>query len=203
MCAILESHVDISKLQNVCSKVFTNWVWTSNNQYCQRGTRIILGWDPDYVDVMLLNQSDQVLHCQVRIIAVNKVLFCSFVYAGNKIQHRRELWRSLKMHKRFVDVNPWAVLGDFNVSLNIEDSTRGSSGLCNGMVEFKECVEEIGIEDIHQSGIRYTWNQRPNSNSGILKKLDRVMVNGAFLNLFVEAFAVFQLYRISDHSPLF
>lgn len=27
ICAILESHVDISKLQNVCNKVFFRWTW--------------------------------------------------------------------------------------------------------------------------------------------------------------------------------
>lgn len=79
MCVILESHVDITKLQKVCSKVFDRWLWTSNNQYCSRGTRIIMGWDPNEIDVMVLAQSDQVLHRQVRIIRENKMLFCSFI----------------------------------------------------------------------------------------------------------------------------
>lgn len=33
----------------------------------------------------------------------------------------------LNNHKRFVNKNKWVVLGDFNVSLNMEDSFVGSS----------------------------------------------------------------------------
>lgn len=84
ICAILESHVEISKLQKVCMNVFKNWLWSSNNQYCSRGTRIIVGWDPNVVDLMIISQSDQVMHCQVRMIAENKYFFSSFVMKGIK-----------------------------------------------------------------------------------------------------------------------
>lgn len=201
MCAILESHVDISKLQKECTRVFDRWKWSSNNQLCNRGTRIIVGWDPNVVDIMVLTQTDQVIHCQVQIISDKKMMLCSFIYAGNNIAHRRELWQNLVTLNIFVNNNPWVLLGDFNVALNLDDSTMGSSGFFNAMVEFRECIENIGIEDINSSGIHFTWNQRPNAELGILKKLDRIMVNGAFLSSFVDCFAVFKPYRISDHSP--
>ncbi|GJU43577.1 hypothetical protein Tco_1200843 [Tanacetum coccineum] len=37
VCAILESHVKISGLANVCSKVFRSWDWTSNANFCPKG----------------------------------------------------------------------------------------------------------------------------------------------------------------------
>lgn len=70
------------------------------------------------------------------------------------------------------------------------------------MTEFKDCVECIGVEDINQFGLFYTWNQLPNSDYGILKKLDRVMSNGAFLNDFINAHAIFKPNRLSDHCPV-
>lgn len=76
-----------------------------------------------------------------------------------------------------------------------------TSSFSIGMQEFRECVEHIGVEDINQSGMHFTWNQRPNATSGILKKLDRVMGNGEFINSFLNAYAVFQPHRLSDHSP--
>ncbi|GJV04294.1 trichome birefringence-like protein 3 [Tanacetum coccineum] len=39
ICAILESHVDISALSTVCSKVFRIWDWTSNASLCNKGCR--------------------------------------------------------------------------------------------------------------------------------------------------------------------
>ncbi|GKA98105.1 hypothetical protein Tco_0825999 [Tanacetum coccineum] len=43
VCAILESHVDLSALSKVCSKVFCSWDWTSNASLCPFGCRIIVG----------------------------------------------------------------------------------------------------------------------------------------------------------------
>lgn len=140
---------------------------------------------------MVVHQSDQVMHCWVQIIANNKWVYCSFVYVGNKYTQRRELWKELSMHKRVVDSKPWMVLGDFNVGLNFEDSRHDTSSLSIGMSEFHECVEHIGVEDINQSGMHSTWNQRPNATSGILKKLDLVIGNGEFISSFVNAYAVF------------
>lgn len=65
ICAILESHVHISNLERICSRVFRRWSWTSNSSRSAIGSRIILGWDPDRVDLMVLSFSDQVMHCQV------------------------------------------------------------------------------------------------------------------------------------------
>lgn len=62
----------------------------------------------------------------------------------------------------------------------------------------KECIGKIKIEDINQTGMRFTWNQRPNSKC-ILKKLDRG--SEGFINSFTNAYADFQPCRISDHSP--
>lgn len=151
--------------------------------------------------MMVLTQSDQVLHCQVRIIAEQKDFLCSLVYAGNKVIHRRELWQNLRLHNHFVANRPWVLLGDFNVSLNIEDSSKGSSSISMGMTEFKDCVNDTRIEDINKSGIHFTWNQRPKAMSGILKKLDRIMGNGEFISQYTNAY-VFKPYRLSDHSPV-
>lgn len=97
--------------------------------------------------------------------------------------------------------NPWYVLGDFNVSLNLVDSSACSSSINMAMTEFKECIEDLCIDDINQIGLHFTWNQRPNAEIGILKKLDRVMGNDLFISKFTNAYTEFCPYRISDHSP--
>lgn len=157
ICAILDSHVAVSKLQNICASVFGNWYWTSNSNKCEKGTRIIRGSDPDVVDVMKINQTRQVLNCQVKLINENKHFFCSFIYAGNHYWYRKSLWRDLNIHKCFVDNRPWVLLGDFNVALNIEDTSTGTSGITYGMSDFKECVEKIEVEDINMVGLHYMW----------------------------------------------
>ncbi|GKE05500.1 RNA-directed DNA polymerase, eukaryota, reverse transcriptase zinc-binding domain protein [Tanacetum coccineum] len=83
LCAILESHVVKSNLQDLCSKVFKNWNWTSNGFSCDKGSRIILGWNPDIINVVVIAFDAQVMHTCVYFKADKKKVFCSFVYAHN------------------------------------------------------------------------------------------------------------------------
>lgn len=68
------------------------------------------------------------------------------------------------------------------------------------MLEFKYYVKRIEVSDLNHSGLHYTWNQKPIEGGGIMKKLDRVLVNEAFLPEFNYPHAIFQPYRVSDHS---
>ncbi|GJT86927.1 hypothetical protein Tco_1068644 [Tanacetum coccineum] len=58
-----ETHVKKKKLASICSRVLGRWEWVSNNSAGSGGTRIIVWWDPNYVNVMVLEQSAQVIHC--------------------------------------------------------------------------------------------------------------------------------------------
>ncbi|PWA39890.1 RNA-directed DNA polymerase, eukaryota, Reverse transcriptase zinc-binding domain protein [Artemisia annua] len=73
-----ETHVSKQKLNRVCSKVFGNWNWLSNTACCEDYTRIIIGWDPNSVDVMILDQSDLVVHCFVESINSDESFYSSF-----------------------------------------------------------------------------------------------------------------------------
>ncbi|GKE09033.1 hypothetical protein Tco_1412584 [Tanacetum coccineum] len=173
VCAILEFHVDISTLaKNV-----------------------------DIVHVMVLAQSIKALHVKVIHKETNKIIFCSIIYAVNKQAQRRLLWRELGAHKNVVRGYPWTLMGDFNVALNMEDTHVGSSSMNSAMCEFKDCVFNIEFLDVTSSGLHYTWNQKPRGGDGVLKKLDRIMANLDLIDSFPGVHAIFQPYRILDHSP--
>ncbi|GJV62250.1 putative RNA-directed DNA polymerase, eukaryota, reverse transcriptase zinc-binding domain protein [Tanacetum coccineum] len=65
----------------------------------------------------------------------------------------------------------------------------------------KECVQTMEVADVNSTGLHLTWNQKPKGSNGILKKIDRIMGNLKFNDDFSGSFAIFQPYRISDHSP--
>ncbi|XP_021975392.1 uncharacterized protein LOC110870522 [Helianthus annuus] len=201
VCAVLESHVDVKNLDKVCKVVFRNWAWTSNGDLCERGTRIILGWNSDVVDLMVLSQEDQVIHTQICPKHDNNAVFCSFVYAKNSYQERRRLWETLCIHKSLCHDKPCVVMGDFNSALHVEDSLYGPSTGSIGMREFHDCVQYTELVDINGHGLHYTWNQKPKQGIGLLKKIDRVMGNLKFLEMFPEAFVCYLPFRISDHTP--
>nr|GEU92810.1 hypothetical protein [Tanacetum cinerariifolium] len=78
--------------------VFNHWDWTSNGAWCNKGTRIINGWNHNDVDVVVIDQDDQVIHTRIWLKKERKEVFCSFIYAHNRYTHRRSLWRSLSKH---------------------------------------------------------------------------------------------------------
>ncbi|GKD15772.1 RNA-directed DNA polymerase, eukaryota, reverse transcriptase zinc-binding domain protein [Tanacetum coccineum] len=49
--------------------------------------------------------------------------------------------------------------------------------------------------------LSFTWNQKPKAADGVLKKIDRIRANLEFQDIFIRARAIFQPYRISNHSP--
>nr|GEY19893.1 hypothetical protein [Tanacetum cinerariifolium] len=153
---------------------------TSNGACCSKGTRIILGWNYNDVDIVVINQDDQSMHVHVWVKADRKEFFCTFVYAHNR---------------------PWCILGDFNAALFLHDYSVGNSNIDISMREFKECVEDLEILDVQYSGLQFTWTQKPKGNEGLLKKIDRVMANLKFNDVFAGSHAIFKPYRNSDHAP--
>ncbi|GKC61961.1 RNA-directed DNA polymerase, eukaryota, reverse transcriptase zinc-binding domain protein [Tanacetum coccineum] len=131
----------------------------------------------------------------------HKTLFFSFVYADNYYIEHRVLWSNLVGHARLMRNRPWVLLGDFNAVLNLEDHLDGGYEPNAAMREFKECVQDMEVADVNSTGLRFTWNQKLKGSNGILKKIDRIMGNLQFNGNFPGSFAIFQPYRISDHSP--
>ncbi|GKB64760.1 RNA-directed DNA polymerase, eukaryota, reverse transcriptase zinc-binding domain protein [Tanacetum coccineum] len=73
-------------------------------------------------------------------------------------------------------------------------------GLLYDMIDFQECIEQIEIEDLKSCGIHFTWiKSRQNPESGILKKIDRVMGNNNFMGTFCNSTAHFLPHLSSDH----
>ncbi|GJU91234.1 sodium/hydrogen exchanger 6 [Tanacetum coccineum] len=164
----------------------------TNTRQQDTGSRIILGWNDDLVDVMIMAQTNPVMHVQVNTWADHKTLFCSFVYANNYYIDHCVLWSNLVGHAGLMRNRPWVLLGDFNVALNLEDHSAGGYELNAAMCEFKECVQTMKVADVNSIGLHFTWNQKPKGSNGILKKIDWIMVNLQFNDDFPGSFAIFQ-----------
>nr|GEZ50859.1 hypothetical protein [Tanacetum cinerariifolium] len=160
VCAILESHVDIAKLEKL-----------------ERGYGGHYGY----------SQMNQVMHVLLLIKADQKAFYWSFVYAGNDYTHRCELSRNLCIHKQYVTDKPWVLMGDFNAALNIEDTFFGSSDINFSMREFRECVETIEVRDVNSTGLHYTWNKKPKADTTKVEWLCLGDTNSSYFHKMVKA----------------
>lgn len=199
-CAILETHVDRKNVELVFNKLFNRWHWTSNMDFCEKGCRIVLGWDTSHFDVMEMFSTSQVMHCLVKQMSTEKYFHCSVVYATNDHVPRRHLWHSLEVYNQLVGDSPWLVLGDFNAILMESECAGGILSNSSSMSEFRESMMKIELMDLHYGGLQFTWSGSPHG-IGVVKKLDRVLVNSSFTNGFAEAKAMFLPRGTSDHSP--
>nr|GEU82219.1 hypothetical protein [Tanacetum cinerariifolium] len=202
--AAFNNHIFDGKknLSRICNRVLGRCDWVSNSSSCDNGTRIIVGWDLNNVNIMVLNQSAQVMHCFVEPVNGNPGFLCSFIYACVRTVDRRSLWKSLSIHKNFVKDKPWTILGDFNACLDPAERSTGGSKFTTAMHDFRNCVEEIEVEDIAMTGLNFTWNKKPRKDDGLLKKLDGVLGNSHFMSMFPLSYALFLLYMLSDHTPV-
>lgn len=202
LCAILETHIKYSKVKRIGDKVFGNWDYVTNAEDNNKGCRIMVGWDQNKMDAWLITKKRQSMLLLVETACQKTRFFCTIVYASNSGIERRQLWKEIEAYKQVTDGNSWVILGDFNVTLEVNEHSNGSSMHSTDMMEFKRCVEKVEIEDLLSSGFQYTWTKSlRNPNCKTLKKLERVMVNENFLDTFRTAHSVFLPYIISDHSP--
>ncbi|XP_071740793.1 uncharacterized protein [Rutidosis leptorrhynchoides] len=197
-----ETHLKKSKIAEVCNNVFENWEWISNVEYSPNSCRIVLGWNHERINVMLLYVHRQVMLCQVETWDHSTSFFCSIVYACNSGKERRLAWKGLEVQKASIGQHPWVLLGDFNVTRKVEEHSAGGAFITEEMQEFIDCINMIEVDDIGSSCFNFTWTKSlKNPNCGVLKKLDRIMINDDFIAKYPDAYGLFLPYLVSDHSP--
>ena len=162
----------------------------------------MVGWDNNIFKVQLVSYTDQVMNMLVCRIEYGAEMYVSFVYGENNSRARIELWKVLSNHK-VVGNYPWLMLGDFSVILNLSEHSNIKKVNTDGTQDFRDCVKDIGMEDIKMNGLFYTWIQKmKNPELGIRKKLDRAMGNGELMRKYPSSQASFLPYGISNHCPI-
>ncbi|KAM6580946.1 uncharacterized protein LOC115695256 [Cannabis sativa] len=66
---------------------------------------------------------------------------------------------------------------------------------------FKDCVNYCQLEDIRSSGKFFTWCNKQQGRDRIYSKIDRILANSKWSDLFPGAEAIFMNEGMFDHSP--
>ena len=197
---LIETRVKEERVPEMVGTMFKNWSILTNYEHHRLG-RIWIVWRNN-VRLTPFYKSSQLIRCSIKLEAMKEEFFCSFVYASNLDEGRKELWRDLCDHHNspIIGTKPWMILGDFNETLDVSEHSNFDSSplITSGMRRFQDTVNHCSLTDMAYHGPLFTWNNKRGADL-ISKKLDRVLVNEVWNQDYPQAYSVFDAGGCSDH----
>ncbi|XP_070034408.1 uncharacterized protein [Nicotiana tomentosiformis] len=90
-------------------------------------------------------------------------------------------------------------MGDFNSILSQEDRV-GNKVTYAKIKEFKECVEQCGLQELKSSGCFYTWSNKQQGHDRVPSRIDRVITNNDWVNKLPASKVLYMPAGVYDHS---
>lgn len=199
--SLIETHVKQAKIAKFVNALLPGWFFEENYDFSELGKIWIL-WHPS-VKVVILTKSLQMVTCKVQFPGNPMWAVVSFIYASNEVAMRSSLWGEIISQASRQDMvgKAWAVLGDFNQILNpAEHSSPTSLNMDRAMREFSDALLQASLMDLNFRGCTYTWWNKRRA-APVAKKLDRILVNDEWQDLFPFSTGFFGAPVFSDHSP--
>ncbi|TXG65080.1 hypothetical protein EZV62_012074 [Acer yangbiense] len=103
---------------------------------------------------------------------------------------------------RSVDDLPWLCGGDFNEILKVEEKSGGSDKSILGICQFREVIDDCNLVDLGFEGSKMTWNNRRDRDNNVQERIDRMLADTAWIDLFPGARVQHLGYNSYDHRPL-
>ncbi|KAH0770267.1 hypothetical protein KY290_014248 [Solanum tuberosum] len=155
-------------------------------------------WKDDWVGNIVLDTVQQVTF---QFKKNDKEFMILAVYARCNAVERLELWEELDSIEEHVQC-PWIIGGDFNVILDEKEKVGGLDFTINEAIDFASFISRNALSEVHFSGSKYTWWNSRIEEACIFKRLDRILVNQEFLDVFPASEVHHLIRQGSDHAPL-
>ncbi|CAN0876220.1 hypothetical protein LINGRAHAP2_LOCUS11181 [Linum grandiflorum] len=128
--------------------------------------------------------------------------FILTAYYGYSQRHRRkDVWNLLRTIAR-PEHETWCCMGDFNDLLH-NDEKRGVRDHPQALMDgFRQAGNDCGLVDLPLEGYPFTWVRSKGKSNCVEERLDRAMVNGAWLQNFPNVILRNLIAPVSDHSPI-
>lgn len=146
----------------------------------------------------VLYTNSQFIHCLVKEADGQEWKFTA-IYDSLNEQYRIRMIKMLLLLHRTV-CNPWLLVGDFNMVMEVDETTSTCSGTGLRCEKFREWCNSMGLVDLGFSKSKCTWCRGPSSIHFKAARLNRVLAIISWCSLFAQAI-VSHLQR-ENHVPL-
>ncbi|KAH0714422.1 hypothetical protein KY284_007327 [Solanum tuberosum] len=155
-------------------------------------------WRSEWEGINILDIVQQVT---IRFKIDSKFFLISVVYARCNALERLELWEELDS---IIDRDrwPWIIGGDFNVILNEEEKLGGLPFTQHEAIDFASFICMCALSEVQTIGSKFTWWNGQIEEECIFKRLDRILVNQEFVEVFPSSEVHHLIRQGSDHAPL-
>ncbi|XP_060972645.1 uncharacterized protein LOC133038495 [Cannabis sativa] len=191
--ALIKNKLKNNKVDEMMVKVFHRWDYHRGDQ-CER--RILVAWLKSFVQVKVLKDHKQLVHCLVKFIGSQLEVFVTFVYGFNTIDERVDLWKELSL------INcqgvPWLIAGDFNAVFCYGDRTGYRAVTPSELVDATAWIAQSKLEALKISGSKFTWSNKQDGKDRVYSKIDHAFINEDWIDSMPNSLAVFQWETCSD-----
>ncbi|XP_016168284.1 uncharacterized protein LOC107610797 [Arachis ipaensis] len=147
---------------------------------------------------VVIDQIDQCI--TVKVSVGNLVWLCSAVYGSPQFEKRSMLWD----HLRSINLGhngSWIVVGDFNEIVAADESTCAYFSSHRASL-LATTLDDCELFDLKVTGRRYTWYRAVQAGRDLTKKLDRALVNEAWMTMFPEGYSEIFSRLHFDHCSI-
>ncbi|XP_075077066.1 uncharacterized protein LOC142163819 [Nicotiana tabacum] len=139
---------------------------------------------------------EQIIHGQIRTHSELLAFGFTAIYGLHTIKDRLKMWQKLRqIHS--LQQGLWLAMGDFNAVLNSQDRQHGTMIHDMETKNFREFMNDTGINELHTVGKDYTW-----TNNHTNSRIDRGLVNSNWMMTMPSLRIQVLEPSVSDHSPL-
>ncbi|XP_021844809.2 uncharacterized protein [Spinacia oleracea] len=197
--SLLETKIKAPKLGDLYLNLCPGWNFTTNLSCCS-SSRIVIGWDPSSFNLNILAMTNQSVHCELTSLSTCLKFCVTFIYGMNDKADRAKLWD----HLCDIALNcssAWVVMGDFNALMDIDDRI-GAPVRLNDIQPMRNCMNSCQLDTIKTTGRLYTWTNKQEGISRVFSRIDRVLANSQWGDMFPDAEANFLPKGDFDHCPM-
>lgn len=163
--------------------------------------RVWITWDPAYLHVTKISESDQFIHSKVTCLVTNSSFFYTAVYARNAFDRRQVLWGDLiqlKIHSQ----GPWCLMGDYNNVLYTDERVGCEPVHPKEIEYFMNCLNKIEVFDMQATGFSFSWSNNAEGSKRKCSRIDRTLINVEWCTAYPNTTSNFTPPLVSDHSAM-